>query len=271
MKVVGIIPARYNSSRFKGKALADICGKPMIQHVYEQAKKARLLDNLIVATDDRRIYNTVINFGGKAVLTKIHSSGTDRIAEAAGKIKADIIVNIQGDEPLISSRMIDSAVSHFKKDKKAVMGTMKKEITSIEESLNPNIVKVITDKDNNAIYFSRLPIPFLRDENNPPSPPFSKGGKSLSPPLKKGDRGGFSYIKTYYKHIGLYLYRRAFLLKFSKMKQTPLEKMERLEQLRALENGYKIKVYETEYDTIGVDTSEDLNKVKRLISKGRKD
>ncbi len=248
MKVVGIIPARYKSSRFKGKALADICGMPMIQHVYEQAKKARLLDNLIVATDDRRIYNTVINFGGKAVLTKMHSSGTDRIAEAAGKIKADIIVNIQGDEPLISSRMIDSAVSRFKKDKKAVMGTMKKEIASIKEALNPNIVKVITDKDNNAIYFSRLPIPFLRDENS----------KSKVPE------------KTYYKHIGLYLYRRPFLLKFSKMKQTLLEKKEKLEQLRALENGYKIKVYETEYDTIGVDTPEDLKQVKKMICNGRR-
>lgn len=247
MKVVGIIPARYNSSRFKGKALADICGKPMIQHVYEQAKKSRLLNNLIVATDDRRIYNAVINFGGKAVLTKMHSSGTDRIAEAAGKIKADIIVNIQGDEPLISSRMIDSAVSHFKKDKSAVMGTMKKEIASIEEALNPNIVKVITDKDNNAIYFSRLPIPFLRDENK----------RKVS-------------VKTYYKHIGLYLYTRAFLLKFSRMKQTLLEKKEKLEQLRALENGYKIKVYETDYDTIGVDTPDDLKQVKKMICKGRK-
>lgn len=247
MKVVGIIPARYNSSRFKGKALVDICGKPMIQHVYEQAKKSRLLNNLIVATDDRRIYNAVINFGGKAVLTKIHSSGTDRIAEAAGKIKADIIVNIQGDEPLISSRMIDSAVSRFKKDKKAVMGTMKKEIASIEEALNPNIVKVITDKDNNAIYFSRLPIPFLRDENK----------RKVS-------------VKTYYKHIGLYLYTRAFLLKFSRMKQTLLEKKEKLEQLRALENGYKIKVYETDYDTIGVDTPDDLKQVKKMICKGRK-
>lgn len=247
MKVVGIIPARYNSSRFKGKALADICGKPMIQHVYEQAKKSRLLNNLIVATDDRRIYNAVINFGGKAVLTKMHSSGTDRIAEAAGKIKADIIVNIQGDEPLISSRMIDSAVSRFKKDKKAVMGTMKKEIASIEEALNPNIVKVITDKDNNAIYFSRLPIPFLRDENK----------RKVS-------------VKTYYKHIGLYLYTRAFLLKFSRMKQTLLEKKEKLEQLRALENGYKIKVYETDYDTIGVDTPDDLKQVKKMICKGRK-
>lgn len=247
MKVVGIIPARYNSSRFKGKALVDICGKPMIQHVYEQAKKSRLLNNLIVATDDRRIYNTVINFGGKAVLTKKHSSGTDRIAEAAGKIKADIIVNIQGDEPLISSRMIDSAVSRFKKDKSAVMGTMKKEIASIEEALNPNIVKVITDKDNNAIYFSRLPIPFLRDENK----------RKVS-------------VKTYYKHIGLYLYTRAFLLKFSRMKQTLLEKKEKLEQLRALENGYKIKVYETDYDTIGVDTPDDLKQVKKMICKGRK-
>ncbi len=268
MKVVGIIPARYNSSRFKGKALADIFGKPMIQHVYERAKKARLLDNLIVATDDIRIYNTVINFGGKAVLTKIHSSGTDRIAEAAGKIKADIIVNIQGDEPLISCRMIDSAVSCFKKDKKAVMGTIKKEITSINEVHNPNIVKVITDKDNSAIYFSRLPIPFLRDENNSILPPFTKGG--MGGLIDKNKKNAPIPHKTYYKHIGLYLYKRPFLLKFSKMKQTALEKKEKLEQLRALENGYKIKVYETDYDTIGVDTSEDLNRVKMQIHKGRK-
>ena len=173
MKVVGIIPARYNSSRFKGKALADICGKPMIQHVYEQAKKARLLDNLIVATDDRRIYNTVINFGGKAVLTKIHSSGTDRIAEVAEKIQADIIVNIQGDEPLISSMMIDSAVSHFKKDKSAVMGTMKKRLPQLKKRLT-NIVKVITDNDNNAIYFHGFRFRFFVMKIIPLTP-FSKG------------------------------------------------------------------------------------------------
>ena len=278
MKVIGIIPSRYNSSRFKGKALSDICGKPMIQHVYERAKKARLLDELIVATDDKRIYNAVMKFGGKVVLTKKHNSGTDRIAEAAEKIKADIIVNIQGDEPLISSRMIDSAIGFFKMDKLAVMGTIKKEITSPDELYNPNIVKVVTDNNNSALYFSRRPIPFLRDnENNPTSPPFN------SPLSKGGDRGGkggkgvFSDKKdvpiprnTYYKHIGLYLYKRPFLLKFAKMKQTSLEKKERLEQLRALENGYKIKVYETKYDTIGVDTSEDLEMVKKMICRGRR-
>ncbi|MEK6680946.1 MAG: 3-deoxy-manno-octulosonate cytidylyltransferase [Nitrospirota bacterium] len=282
MKVIGIIPSRYNSSRFKGKALSDICGKPMIQHVYERAKKARLLDELIVATDDKRIYNAVMKFGGKVVLTKKHNSGTDRIAEAAEKIKADIIVNIQGDEPLISSRMIDSAIGFFKMDKLAVMGTIKKEITSPDELYNPNIVKVVTDNNNSALYFSRRPIPFLRDnENNPPSPPFKI---PLCPPLIKGDvgglsggKGGFSDKKdvpiprnTYYKHIGLYLYKRPFLLKFAKMKQTSLEKKERLEQLRALENGYKIKVYETKYDTIGVDTSEDLEMVKKMICRGRR-
>ncbi len=250
MKVIGIIPSRYNSSRFKGKALSDICGKPMIQHVYERAKKARLLDELIVATDDKRIYNAVMKFGGKVVLTKKHNSGTDRIAEAAEKIKADIIVNIQGDEPLISSRMIDSAIGFFKMDKPAVMGTIKKEITSPDELYNPNIVKVVTDNNNSALYFSRRPIPFLRDSNE----------KKMAVLPQK----------TYYKHIGLYLYKRPFLLKFAKMKQTSLEKKERLEQLRALENGYKVKVYETKYDTIGVDTSEDLEMVKKMICRGRR-
>lgn len=248
MKVIGIIPSRYDSSRFKGKALADICGKPMIQHVYERAKKSRLLNDLIVATDDKRIYNAVIKFGGRAVLTKKHNSGTDRIAEAAKKIKAGIIVNIQGDEPLISSRMIDSAIGFFKMDKSAVMGTIKKEIISADELYNTNVVKVVTDDNNSALYFSRRPIPFLRDSN--------EEGMTAIPK------------KTYYKHIGLYLYKRPFLLKFARMKQTTLEKKERLEQLRALENGYKIKVYETKYDTIGVDTSEDLEMAKKIICRG---
>lgn len=250
MKVIGIIPSRYNSSRFKGKALADICGKPMIQHVYESSKKARLLDDLIVATDDKRIYNAVMKFGGKAVLTKKHNSGTDRIAEAAKKIKAGIIVNIQGDEPLISSRMIDSAIDFFKMDKSAAMGTIKKEIISADELYNPNVVKVVTDDNNSALYFSRRPIPFLRDSNE----------KEMTAIPKK----------TYYKHIGLYLYKRPFLLKFAKMKQTTLEKKERLEQLRALENGYKIKVYETKYDTIGIDTPEDLEMAKKMICRGKR-
>ena len=189
MKVIGIIPSRYNSSRFKGKALSDICGKPMIQHVYERAKKARLLDELIVATDDKRIYNAVMKFGGKVVLTKKHNSGTDRIAEAAEKIKADIIVNIQGDEPLISSRMIDSAIGFFKMDKLAVMGTIKKEITSPDELYNPNIVKVVTDNNNSALYFSRRPIPFCGIMKIIPLPPFKI---PLCPPLIKGDVGGLS-------------------------------------------------------------------------------
>lgn len=238
MKKIAIIPARYSSSRFPGKPLALICGKPMIQHVYERVSKVQELDDVYVATDDRRILDTVEDFGGKALMTSdAHRCGTDRIAECVrilGLECDDLILNIQGDEPLIRPEMVRDLISCFEKPS-VVMGTLKKEISDPYELDNPNVVKVITDKDDNAIYFSRYCIPYQRGE----------------------------YTPKHYKHIGIYGYRKDFLLEFSKMPQTPLEKSESLEQLRAIENGFKIKVKETDYQTIGVDTPEQIKEVEK--------
>jgi len=238
MKITSIIPARYSSSRLPGKPLKDICGKTMIQRVYEQAKKVNLIDEVIVATDDQKIFNEVRSFNGNIIMTsKAHKTGTDRLAEVAAKIDTDIIVNVQGDEPLINSSVIKSAIEPLLTDDSLKMSTLKHLINDEEEINNPNIVKVITDKNNNAIYFSRSKIPYARN----------------------------SQKFNYYKHIGLYVYRSDFLLKFAEMKPTPFEIQESLEQLRVIENGYKIKVIETEYDSIGVDTEEDLDKVRNIL------
>ena len=229
--IVGINPARWGSTRLPGKALLDIKGKPMIQRVYEQAMKSKLLDKVIVATDDKRIFDCVIKFNGNAVMTsKKHKSGTDRIYEAAKDLKADIIVNIQGDEPFIPPDNIDKAIEPILKDKNLNVATLAVEFN---EQDNPNNVKVVFDKNNFAIYFSRSAIPFNRD------------GKKIK----------------YYKHIGLYVYRKKFLLRFAKMKQSTLEIAEKLEQLRILENGERIKVVVTKKDSIGIDTLEDLSKL----------
>jgi 3-deoxy-manno-octulosonate cytidylyltransferase (CMP-KDO synthetase) len=229
--IVGIIPARFGSTRLPGKPLIDIDGKPMIQRVYEQAKKSKLLDKVFVATDDKRIFNCVINFGGEAVMTsKKHKTGTDRIYEAVNKLKADIIVNIQGDEPFISPSNIDNAIIPLIEDKKLNVSTL---AIKTKKFNNPNIVKVVFDKNNFAIYFSRYAVPFNRENRK----------------------------IRYYKHIGLYVYRKDFLLKFAKMKQTPLEIAEKLEQLRILENGEKIKVIITNKDSASIDTLEDIKNI----------
>ncbi len=236
MKVVGIIPARFESTRFPGKPLAEILDKPMIQWVYEQAKKSKNLEALIIATDSQLIYNKVKEFGGQVVLTSPeHQSGTSRVAEAAAQLEAEIVVNIQGDEPLICPASIDEAVKPLITNSTICMATLKQRITEESEFSNPNVVKVVTDKDNFALYFSRSLIP--------------------SDPT--------SFI---YKHIGLYVYRHDFLLKLVQLPPTPLEQAEKLEQLRVLENGYKIKVIESNYPSIGVDTKEDLERVRRVIS-----
>jgi len=238
MKVVGIIPARYASSRLPGKPLKDICGKPMIQRVYEQVKLSDTLDGVIVATDDKRIYDIVKGFGGEVVMTSAeHKTGTDRLAEVAKELSAEIIVNIQGDEPLINPEMIDQAVRPLLEDANIRMGTLKHKINYQAEIENPNVVKVVTDNDDFALYFSRSIIPYHRTDAD----------------------------TTYYKHIGLYVYRREFLLDYAQMEPTPLELKESLEQLRALENGYKIKVIETEYQAIGVDTQDDLERVRKIV------
>ncbi|MFH1868168.1 MAG: 3-deoxy-manno-octulosonate cytidylyltransferase [Candidatus Omnitrophota bacterium] len=244
MASVGIIPARYEASRFNGKVLAEIGGKPMIQHVWNRAKKAHTLDELIVAADDDRIIKAVEGFGGKAIFTaKAHPSGTDRLREIVNPMDVDIVVNIQADEPLLHHSMIDSLVAALNDDKDIVMASLMRKIEDPSEIEDRNVVKVVVDKNNFALYFSRNPIPFIRDRNN----------------LMTGSHS------PYYKHIGLYAYTKDFLFTFANLPESSLEKCERLEQLRAIENGYKIKMVETKYDTIGVDTPEDLEKVKEKI------
>lgn len=238
MKFLGVIPARYGSSRFEGKPLANIHGKTMIEWVYKRALQSNL-DKIVVATDDVRIEKAVKEFGGEVIMTsKIHETGTDRIAEVAKHFKDyEVIVNIQGDEPLISSDVINLLIEPFRIEKNLQMATLKYKLDSMEDVDNVNNVKVITDKNNFAIYFSRNPIPFPRNLN----------------------------IENYYKHIGIYAYKRDFLIEYSIMPQTSLELSESLEQLRVLENGYKIKVIETKEKILGVDTPEDLNRVINYI------
>ena len=242
MEAIGIIPARYSATRFDGKVLAEIAGKPMIQHVWERAKKAKFLDDLIIAADDERIVSAVEKFGGKAVFTaKGHRSGTDRLTEIANSLEVKVVVNIQGDEPLIEPSMIDLLIRTILDDEDVVMATMAKKITDETEITNSNVVKVITDKNDFALYFSRSPIPYVRNEDLTPEE------------------------RVIYKHIGIYAYTKDFLFMLTNMPSSRLEKIEKLEQLRALENGHKIKVLETKFDTIGVDTPEDLERVKGLI------
>lgn len=256
MKITAIIPARYGSTRFEGKALADICGKPMIQHVYERASRSSLISEIIVATDDDRIAATVRRFGGRAEMTSTcHETGTDRLAEVAARLDSDIIVNVQGDEPLIEAAMIDDAIEPLTTDAALVMSTLKERIKTLHEFLSPNVVKVVTDWEGFALYFSRSPLPNFRDKWNDLKDEKFACGKLLC-----------------YKHVGLYVYRREFLLQFAQMSPTYLELSEKLEQLRVLENGYRIKVVETSYDSVGVDTPADLaaviDKLKKCKNEG---
>ncbi|MFH1644880.1 MAG: 3-deoxy-manno-octulosonate cytidylyltransferase [Candidatus Omnitrophota bacterium] len=245
MNSVGIIPARYESSRFPGKVLANINGKPMIQHVWEEARKARLLDELIVACDDDRVINVVKDFGGKAIFTsKSHASGTDRLKEIINPLDVNIVVNIQADEPLLHHSMINNLVSALQDNNDIVMASLMKRIEDFSQLQNSNTVKVVVDKNNFALYFSRYSIPFMRD-------------KVVVDSEKK---------RPFFKHLGLYSYTKDFLFTFANFPQSPLEKCEKLEQLRAIENGYRIKMIETEYDTIGVDTPEDLELARKQLN-----
>ena len=245
MKVIGVIPARYRSTRFPGKPLADICGKPMIQWVYESAVKVKQIEAVYVATDDVRIFDSVTGFGGQALMTSPdHTCGTDRLAECARVLDLgddDVILNIQGDEPLIQPEMILDLLSLFTCPD-VYMGTLKKRIENKEELENPNVVKVITDVNDDAIYFSRYCIPYERDDAH----------------------------TVHYKHIGIYGYRVWFLKKFSAMEKTVLERAESLEQLRVIENGMKIRVKETVYETVGVDTPEQLALVEQRLKEAGK-
>jgi 3-deoxy-manno-octulosonate cytidylyltransferase (CMP-KDO synthetase) len=239
-KILGIIPARFASTRFPGKVLAPLGGKTVLQHVYERASQSRYLTSILIATDDQRVFEVARGFGARARMTREdHPSGTDRAAEIASAEDAELVVNIQGDEPLIDPAAIDAAILPLAHDSAIVMGTLKKRIEDRREVDDPNVVKVVTDQRGDAVYFSRCPIPFHRDENR-----------------LAGD---------YFKHIGLYVYRRDFLLAYPALPQGPLERAERLEQLRALENGYAIRVVETEYESLGVDTPADLERVSMMF------
>lgn len=254
MAAVVVIPARYDSTRFPGKPLALLKGKPLIQHVYEGCLGASLVKDVMVATDSEAILEKVLSFSGKAVMTSSkHLSGTDRVAEVASQLDYDIIVNVQGDEPLINPQMIDDVVDLLS-DSRADMGTLTKKIDNPQDIMDPNVVKIVFDKDNFALYFSRSPIPYYRELLG------SIGFNGIVKEKSLPD----DFVM--YKHVGIYSYRKEVLLKLSSMRQTRLEEIERLEQLRALENGFKIKVKETIFETIGVDTPEDMKRVEEWLN-----
>lgn len=253
--VYAIIPARFSSTRLAGKLLLEIAGKPLILHTVEQAKKARNIDKVIVATDSEEILKIVEKNGIEAVLTsETHQSGSDRIAEVAETLPENsIIVNVQGDEPLIPPATIEKAVEAILNDETADITTTCEKIEDYRDVLSPDVVKVVTDAKDYALYFSRSPIPFPREA-------VKKYGS-----LENALREDKNLISLYRKHTGLYVYRRGFLLEFTKMPQSNLEKTEMLEQLRALENGARIKVVEVSESSIGVDTAEDFERVKRIL------
>jgi 3-deoxy-manno-octulosonate cytidylyltransferase (CMP-KDO synthetase) len=239
LNIVAVIPARYASTRLPGKALADIEGRPMIEHVYRRASASPVLSQVIVATDDLRIATRVGDFGGKVRLTKAHETGTDRLAEVAASLDCDIVVNVQGDEPLIDPAAIGELVAPFA-DRSVQMTTLYRRIHDSAELTNPNVVKMVLDRGGHALYFSRAPIPYIRDP-----------------------RGGWPPL---YRHIGLYAYRRSILMVLATLEPTPLERAESLEQLRALEHGIRIKAVETRYESFEVNTAEDLEQVRRLLA-----
>ena len=242
--IVAVIPARYGSTRLPAKPLADILGKPMIQWVYEGAKKSTLCTKVIVATDDDRVASAVRAFGGEVVMTSTEiQSGTDRMAAVARKIEGDIFVNVQGDEPLIDGRSIDLAIQAVI-DQKFDLTSLRVPIKNKEDLMNKNTVKVIVDDQNRALYFSRFPIPYTRAE---PSEPF-----------------------LCFQHVGIYVYRKEALMKMNALPVTALEKAESLEQLRAMKAGIGIGVYEADFESVGVDTQEDLEKVRKILSHARK-
>ena len=241
MKSICVIPARYSSTRLPGKPLRNICGVPMICRVWQRASRAKSVADVIVATDDERILQAVENHSGRAMMTRAdHKTGTDRLAEVAEKFPdADVIVNVQGDEPLIEPSLIDELVAEFESDAELQMATVATELTDADEMKNPNNVKVVLDRYNDALYFSRSLIPYPRNAGN----------------------------SKVFKHIGIYAYRRQFLIDYAKMEPTPLEKSESLEQLRALENGFKIRVIKSSCQFVGVDTEEDLQLVNEIYQR----
>jgi 3-deoxy-manno-octulosonate cytidylyltransferase (CMP-KDO synthetase) len=253
-RVVAIIPARYASTRLPGKPLVDLAGKPMILRVVERARRAPSVSRVIVATDNERVWQVVGDAGEEAVMTSPHhQTGTDRLAEVASYLDADIIVNVQGDEPLIEPATIEAALAPLAADESIVMATTCEPIETIADALSPNVVKVVVDRAGFALYFSRNPVPFPRAEA-------LKHGSVAAALAAQPE-----LLKLFAKHTGLYVYRRDFLLTYARLAPTPLEQAELLEQLRALEHGYRIRVVESAHRSIGVDTPADLERVRALL------
>jgi len=241
VKVVVVIPARYASSRLPGKPLVSLAGKPMIQRVYERAKLATRADRVVVATDDERIVKAVEGFGGKARMTRSdHRTGTERVAEVAAHEEGDVFVNVQGDEPLLDPAAVDTAVASLLEEPAAAIGTVATVIKTPADIMDPNVVKTVLDFDDNALYFSRAPIPWVRDT-------------------------GSKIQVRHLKHLGLYVFQREALLEYPTLPQGELERIEQLEQLRWLENGWKIRVAEVEHDAVSVDVPEDVARVEKLL------
>ena len=242
-KVVVVIPARYGSTRLPGKPLVMLAGKPMIQRVYERAKLAKRADQVIVATDDERIVKAVEEFGGEARLTRPdHRTGTERVAEVAAHVEGDVIVNVQGDEPLLDPAAVDTAVTSLLEEPQASIATVATPIQKPGDIMDPNVVKTVLDFEGNALYFSRAPIPWVRDS-------------------------GSKVLARHLKHLGLYVFQRDMLLEYPTLPPGELERIEQLEQLRWMENGWKIRVAEVEHDAVSVDVPEDVARVEKLLQK----
>lgn len=242
-QVIVVIPSRYAATRLPGKPLVNLAGKPMVQRVYEQAKFAQTVHRVLVATDDQRIVDAVLAFGGEARMTRSdHRTGTERIAEVAAHEPGDVFVNVQGDEPLIDPVAIDTAVAALLEDPPAQIATVATPIRHVPDIMDPNVVKTVLDFDSNALYFSRAPVPWVRDTQQK------------------------VHVK-YWKHLGLYVFQRDALLEYPTLPQGELEKIEQLEQLRWLENGWKIRVAEVEHDAVSVDVPEDVTRVEKLLQK----
>jgi 3-deoxy-manno-octulosonate cytidylyltransferase (CMP-KDO synthetase) len=245
VKVVVVIPARYGSTRLPGKPLVSLAGKPMIQRVYERAKLAQRVNRVIVATDDERIVKAVEGFGGEARMTRSdHRTGTERVAEVAAHEEGDVFLNVQGDEPLLDPVVVDTAVASLLEEPAAEIGTVATPIRTPADIMDPNVVKTVLDFDGNALYFSRAPIPWVRDT-------------------------GSKIQVRHLKHLGLYVFQREALLEYPTLPQGELERIEQLEQLRWLENGWKIRVAEVEHDAVSVDVPEDVARVERLLAESR--
>lgn len=251
-EAVAIIPARYASTRLPGKPLLPLAKIPMIMHVVDRAARARFVSRVIVATDDERIFEAVLSHGAEARMTsRSAASGTDRIAEVAAGLPAEVIVNVQGDEPLIEPSTIDAAIEPLLSDPAILIATTSEPLADVEDALSPSVVKVVTDGRGFALYFSRAPIPYVR-----PAP-----GLTLEESLRRDP----ALLSNYRKHSGLYAYRSDFLQRFARLEQSPLERLEALEQLRAIENGFPVRVVKVSHRSVGVDTGQDYERVKRIL------